>query len=274
MIRVAEVRSHEKTEDRGLAMIAGPLRGLGIAAVCIASALSVASAAEHQTAPAPVRGVVRATHQATMSTDAPLRAIALPFREGDRFQRGDLLAEFDCQRQSSELAAALAVQKEAALTLETNVQLDRHKAVGRNDVEIARARHEKARAEAQGLKTRTDECRLAAPFDGRVVELGIRMHERTVPQRPFITILDDNRLEIELIAPSSMLADVQPGTAFAFQIDELGGRRTSAEVGNISAAVDPVSKTVKLIGKLQGPVSGILSGMSGTAWFGQEADAQ
>ncbi len=270
---MADVRSHENAEGRAPALFAASLRGLGITAVCIASALSMTSAAEHHVAAGPVRGVVRSVHQATISTDSPLRAVELPFREGDRFRLGDLLALFDCQRQRSELEAALAVQREAALTLETNVQLDRHKAVGRNDVEIARARHEKARAEAQGLKTRTDECRLAAPFDGRIVELGIRLHERTQPQRPFITILDDNKLEIELIAPSSMLAEVQPGTAFTFQIDELGGRWFAAEVANIAAAVDPVSKTVKLIGTLKGEVTGVLSGMSGTARFGPEAEA-
>lgn len=264
--KVTDARSHERNRDRGLVMFAGPLLGLGIAAVSFASALS--SAAEPQVASGPVRGVIRSIQQATISTDAPLRAIGLPFREGDRFQRGDLLAEFDCQRQRSDLEAALAVQREAALMLETNIQLDRHKAIGRNDVEIARARQQKAHAEAQGLKTRTDDCRLVAPFGGRVVELAIRLHERTVPQRAFITILDDSRLEIELIAPSAMLADVQPGTPFAFQIDELGGRRIAAEVGSISAAVDPVSKTVKLIGAIKGEVQNVLSGMSGTAWFG------
>ena len=244
----------------------------GLATVCLASVIIVAPVAKAAGGEAfgtsgPVRGVVRAVHQATISTDSPLLAVELAFREGDRFRRGASLAVFDCRRQKSELDATLATQREAALTLDSNVQLDRHKAIGRNDVEIARARLDKARADVAVLERRLDDCQLVAPFDGRVVELNVRVHERTVPQRPYITLLDDSRLEIELIAPASMLADLQPGVAFSFRIDELAGRRIEAKVGTIAAAVNPVSKTVKVIGAIQDPAPEILAGMSGTALF-------
>ena len=219
----------------------------------------------------PVRGVVRAVRQATLSTDAPLRAVELPFRESDRFRRGDTLAVFDCRRQKAELDAAIAVQREAALNLGSNIQLDRHQAIGKNDVGIARARADKAQADIAGLETRMDECRLTAPFDGRITELSLRVHERTVPQRPFISIIDDSELEIELIAPSAMLPELQPGTAFAFRIDELAGRTVAAEVSRLGATVDPVSKTVKVMGVIKLREAGILSGMSGTANFQSEA---
>ena len=219
----------------------------------------------------PIRGVVRAVRQATISTDAPLRAIELAFREGERFKRGEALASFDCRRQKAELDAASAVQREAAVTLESNVQLDRHQAIGRNEVEIARARADKARADIAGLESKMDECRLLAPFDGRITELSLRVHERTVPQRPFISIIDDTELEVELIASSTMLPDLQPGSAFEFRIDELGGRTVKAVVGRLGASVDPVSKTVKVMGVFVGQSNGILSGMSGTATFKSEA---
>ena len=220
----------------------------------------------------PVRGVIRAVRQATISTDAPLRAVELPFRESDRFRRGDLLAVFDCRRQAADLDGAMAVQREAALNLDSNVQLDRYQSIGRNEVEIARARADKARADVGGLQTRMDECRLTAPFDGRITELSIRVHERTVPQRPFISIIDDGELEIELIAASAMLLELKPGTAFTFRIDELGGRTIEAEVARLGAGVDPVSKTVKVIGVIKGHLPGILPGMSGTASFVAEVN--
>ena len=228
-----------------------------LVAVCLASValppfIPTAAGGETASTSGPVRGVVRAVDQATISTEAPLLAIQLAYREGDRFRRGETLAIFDCRRQKSELDAALATQREAALTLDSNVQLDRHKAIGRNDVEIARARLDKARAEVSVLERRLDDCNLVAPFDGRIVELTIRAHERSVPQRPYITLLDDSRLEIELIAPASMLAELQPGDAFSFRIDELAGRRIEARVGTIAAAVDPVSKTVS---KVSRPIS-------------------
>ena len=245
-----------------------------IIAVIEISGIAVAVAAGPPSA-SPVRGIVRAVRQATISTDAALRAVELSFRESDRFKRGDTLAVFDCRRQKADLDAAIAAQHEAALNLETNIQLNRHQAVGRNDVEITRARADKAGADVAGLRVRLDECQLVAPFDGRITELSLRVHERTVPQRSFISIIDDSELEIELIAPSSMLLDLRPGTAFEFRIDELGGRTVQAKVGRLGAGVDPVSKTVKVIGVMTQPAvgeeTGILSGMSGTAIFNSEA---
>jgi membrane fusion protein, multidrug efflux system len=218
-----------------------------------------------------IRGVVRPVRQATISTDGALRAVELPFREGSRFKNGDILALFDCRRQKAELAAAVAARREAVLTLESNIELDRHQAVGKNEVAISRARAEKASADVSGLETRLDECRLIAPFDGRITELSLRTYERTVPQRPFISIIDDSVLEIELIAASAMLSRLSPGTPFSFRLDELGGRTVNAEVAHLGASVDPVSKTIKIIGLVKVHDPQILSGMSGTATFSSEA---
>ena len=233
--------------------------------------VAAGNAGESSPQPIPVRGVIRAVRQASIATDAALRAIELPYRESDSFKRNDTLVVFDCRRQNAEHQAAVASEREARLNLESNVQLDRHRAVGKNDVEIARARADKARADSAGIESRLDECRLIAPFDGRIAELTIRLHERTVPQRPFISIIDDSEIEIELIAPAGMLQALQPGSAFAFQIDELGGQPVAAEVAKLGAGIDPVSKTVKVIGVIKEQLPAILSGMSGTAVFRSEA---
>jgi RND family efflux transporter MFP subunit len=218
-------------------------------------------------APAPVRGVVRARRQATVTTDVPLLAVEVPYREGERFPAGAPLVTFDCRRQRAERAAAHAQLREAELVLDSNRHLDRHNAVGKNEVAVAKARADRAEAEVAGLDARLDDCRFLAPFAGRIVDLGIRPHERTVPQRPYLSIIDDGELEIETIVPSDMLQVLAPGVRFTFAVDELGARTVDAEVVSVAAAVDPVSKTVKVVGRITRSVDGILAGMSGSAEF-------
>lgn len=227
----------------------------------------LAHAADEDRNSVPIRGVVRAVNQATLSTDTPLMVLDVPFRDGARFKRGDVLAAFDCRRLLAEHGAAAAIHREAVLNLETSRQLDRFKAVAKNDVEIAGARTERAKHELEALEARLDECNLVAPFDGRVVEIGVRRYERTVPQRPYLSIIDDSRLEIETIVPSHMLAVLTVGIGFTFRIDELDGRVAQTRVSSIAAAVDPVSKTVKVVGAIDQSVPGLLAGMSGTAQF-------
>ncbi len=215
----------------------------------------------------PVRGVVRAVRQATLSADHALMALDVPFREGDRFTRGDVLIAFDCRRRIADRGSVVAQLREAELNLASSRFLDRHNAVGKNEVSIAEARVSRMQSEQAALDALIDDCKVLAPFDGRVIELGIRMHERTVPQRPFMSVVDDSALEIETIVPSDMLELLRSGASFSFRVDELGGRAVTAHVSLIAAAVDPVSKTVKVIGTIGQTIPGLLPGMSGTAQF-------
>ena len=215
---------------------------------------------------APVRGVVRPVDQATLSSELGARVVELPLKEGEAFRRGDLLVAFDCRRQQAEHQAAEAAHREARIAHESQVYLQRNQAGSRFDIDVARARAEKARAEADALKVRLDQCTVVAPFRGRIAELGVHRHETPQAGRPFMTILDDSALEIELIVPSAWLRWLAVGATFSFLVDETGATYAS-HVIRIGAAVDPVSQTVKLIGRLDAPDDKVLAGMSGSAAF-------
>jgi membrane fusion protein, multidrug efflux system len=211
-----------------------------------------------------IRGVVRSVRQATVATNEPMLVLTVTVRDGDHFKRGDLLVAFDCDRQIAERGAAKAAMREVELNLETSMRLDQFKAIGKNDVRIAEQRRDRASFELAALDARLRECRFEAPFDGRVADILVRPFERTAAQRPYITIVSSGELEIETIVPSNLLADLAIGSRFEFRIDELGGLAASARVKAIGAAVDPVSKTARVLGEFDAVVGGILTGMSGT----------
>lgn len=216
----------------------------------------------------PARGIVRPVDQATISTDLQARVSTVGVKEGAHFKAGDVLVEFDCRRHKAELAAVVAQRREAELALDNNLVLNQHRAIGKHDVEIARARVDKASGEVDALKARVDDCRIVAPFDGRVAELGIHVFETPSPGKPFISIINDGELEIELIVPSEWLKWLRKDAVFEFAIDELK-RAYPARVSNIGAAVDPVSQTIKVKAQFakDADISGVLSGMSGAAEF-------
>ncbi len=215
----------------------------------------------------PIRGVVKAINQAAFSTDVPMRIMRLPFREGQRFEKGDVIAEFDCRRQAGELQATSGVVREAEMNVASSLTLDKFGAVGKNDIEIARARLEKANGEMNALKARVHDCKVTAPFVGRVAEAPLRVLEYTVPQRPYLTIVEDSNNEIEMIIPSSLLASITINQPLLFQVDELPGVEVRAAVSAIGAVVDPVSKTARIYATVTSAPPFMTSGMSGTALF-------
>ena len=223
-------------------------------------------AAEIASARHPVRGIVRPVAQAAIATDLGVRIAEIRFREAQSFKKGDVLVRLDCERLEAEHAAASAVAREARLSLESNSYLDKRGAAGRFDVEVSRARVDKAESEARGLQARVRHCLIVAPFDGRVTELAVNEHEIPAPGKPFIGIVDETRFEIDLIVPSPWLRSLAPGATFRFAVDETG-RVHEAKVLRLGAVVDPVSQTIKVIAGFSGTSDGVLAGMSGTAAF-------
>ena len=211
-----------------------------------------------------MRGVVRSIHQAMISTELQVRVAEIARKEGEAFRKGDVLVVLDCRRQRAELASAEAQLLEMKLTLDNNKVLRQAQAVGKHDLDISQARVAKAAAEAEALRVRLDQCELVAPFDGHVLELGIFPHETTQPGKPFIGLVGNGALEIDLIVPAEWLRRLRVGTPLVLTIDELLSRHRIS-VTRVGAAVDPVSQTIKIAAVFDDAHQNVLPGMSGTA---------
>ena len=242
-----------------IAMLAAP-----VAAGTTAEAKPMGNAAELNT----IRGVVKATAQATLASQVQGRISRLPFKEGQRFKKGAVVVVLDCSKYEAELASARAEHRGKKKTYENNLRLSEHQAVGQLELEVSQAESEKAFAAVQAAQINVNGCTVLAPFPGRVVKTIVNEHENVFPNDQLISLLDDSLLEIELILPSKSLTWLKVGTAFEYSIDETGLRYT-AEVRDIGANVDPASQTVKVKGLFRTQPDKILAGMSGTASFAE-----
>ena len=222
--------------------------------------------AEAPAKPEAVRGIVRAIDQSMISTDLQTRAVKISFQEGDRFKAGDVIVEFDCRKQKSELAAAEAQLLEMTLTLDKYRVLQRAQAAGRSDIEIAETRVAKATAEADGLRAHLSQCALIAPFNGRVIELTLHQYESPQPGKPFIGIVSEGALEVDLIVPSDWARWLTVGEPFTFNVDETGTAH-EVTVKRIGASVDAISATLKIVAGFKDKADKVLPGMSGTGQF-------
>ena len=213
------------------------------------------------------RGVVRAVREATLSSAMVAQITQMDFSEGSAFKKGDLLVAFNCDRAQADLRAAQAGLQVEQKTVETNEELEHFNSVGKFDVLIAQSKRNKAKAEVQALQAQIKECKIYAPFDGRVIERMKHTHESVAVSEALLKIVDTSALELDLIVPSKWLQWLKPGTRFTFAVDETG-KSSGAVVDRLSPQVDPVSKTLKLIGRFDSSSNGqTIPGMSGTATF-------
>lgn len=215
-----------------------------------------------------VRGLIKPVQKAVVSSEIAAKISKIPFKAGDKFKKNDLLVGFDCAFYRADMAAAEAAYKSKQNVYENNKQLLALNAISDIDVSISEAEMEMARADRTMKAIRVNQCKIKAPYNGRVIEVAVNEHETVPADKEILSILNDRDLEIELIVPSNWLNWLTIGEPFTLLIDETG-KTLDASVSKIGAVVDPVSQTVKLTGKFKDGLNGVLSGMSGTAQFKQ-----
>ena len=213
-----------------------------------------------------IRGLIKPKNEATLSSEIPAKITKLPFKEGQRFNKGDTLVRFDCSRYNAELAAARAEQTAYQKTYENNLELERLNAIGKLEVEVSSAEAQKAAADVKVRKVIVNGCTIRAPFSGRVVERMVNQYEAVSVDQELMTIMDEGSLEIELLVPSKWLTWLKKGTQFSFHIDETG-QEHPAKVSELGARVDPVSQTIRVDGVFGSQSESVFAGMSGTAKF-------
>ena len=194
------------------------------------------------------------------------RVRKIPFRDGQSFKKGEAIVEFECDKYVADLKASQAEFRGHKVTHDSQSKLLRHHAAGAMDVELAKAQKDKASAAVEGMQAKVDQCRILAPFNGRVADVLIHEHDTPAPNAPLIKIVDDTALEIDFIVPSKWLAWLKVEESFTFQVDETG-TVAKGRIVRVGAAVDPVSQTIKVTGVMPGGTGKILPGMSGTATF-------
>ena len=234
---------------------------------------SAAAAPVASTRPAPaivpatiVRGLVKPVRESTIASRMTAIITAMPFREGQSFGAGALLARFDCSQLQAELNAARAATAAYRVTHDTNVELDQYEAVGRNEVAVSAANLGRAQAEATAVAAQMSDCSVRAPFAGTVVERIANVREVAASGQPLLRIQSGRDVELELIVPSRWLTWLQPGATFAFVIDETGNS-IRGRVTRFGASVDPVSRTIRVTSLVTERSGLVLPGMSGTATF-------
>lgn len=214
------------------------------------------------------RGVLRAEQEAVLASTISERILDVVFTEGDAFEKGAVLIRFDCSRMEAQLSAAQAAAAAASRNAQVQSELLSMGATGRADLDIAQYKASQLTSEVEVIRQQMAGCEVTAPFSGHVVEPLVRDSEAPAPNEPLVHIVSDGPLELHMIVPSCWLGWLKWGREFDFHVDETGDQLT-AEVLRIAAAVDPVSQTVKVIGRIDEVPEHVLPGMSGTArWSG------
>lgn len=209
-----------------------------------------------------------ASRTATLAAEVSARVLTVAYREGEIFSAGDLLVSMDCTLYVARRARTEAIRNRGLRQLETLELLSRSGATSGLELATARFELDAAEAELRLANAEIDRCVITAPFSGAVVATRINAYEFVTPGQPLIEIIDLSTIEAQTYVPSPMLSWLEQGEPFQLFLAEVP-YPVSAEVERIAPAIDPVTQSVAVYGRIiaDNPDLVLRSGMSGMARF-------
>lgn len=229
------------------------------------STSSSTQSGEHQ-----VQAVLVAQNIAVVSSTLDARITKMPFRDGDIFNKGDVIAEFDCGAEAARLREVQSKQRVSKSQMDAYNELKALDVVSKIEVLTAVENNAQAVAQIEQLRNRISLCKITAPFAGRVVKKTASQYEFVQTGRVLMEIVSREPLQAQFLIPSIWLRWLNVGTPVDVYVAETD-RHYSAKVARIHGEVDPVSQSLQVDAELDSYSEVLLPGMSGRASFAPEA---
>ncbi len=168
----------------------------------------------------------------------------LNFTDGQRVEKGFVIAEMTSREQAADLGAARASLVEAEKAHTRISDLARKGFATRAQLEGALATRDAAAARVRSLDSRVSDRLMRAPFGG---VLGLRRVSMGSLVRPgdVITTLDDiSLIKLDFTVPEAFISSLQMGSRVKVTVAAYPERSFEGKVAGIDTRVDPVSRAV------------------------------
>jgi len=204
--------------------------------------------------------------ETTIASTITGRITGIKSNLGQRFNKGAVLVAFDCNQAYARVEIAKAELAGAIEEHEAKVKMQGLDQASDVEVALAASASNKAKAELKLNRTMVSECKIYAPWKGRVSKAHARKSMTVNAGEPLLEIVNTGPLKLKLNIPSKLLSEIKIGAKFDVIIDETG-QNYSATIKAINSRIDPVSQTVEIEAKMDKAHAELLAGMSGTADF-------
>ncbi len=205
-------------------------------------------------------GSLRALRTVALSLQQEGRLLELPFHEGERVAKGDLLARLDDTLLRAQLKKAQAQRAQAELDLRRLKRLKNSRVVAEDELARAATALDVARAEEEELQIQLQQTRILAPFDGTISARLAEPGDTLSRFSHLLSLIDTRSLITELQLSELEVAGLAVGDEVTLSIDALGPQRFDGTIQRIHPLVDEASRqgTIEIL--LSPPPAGALPG--------------
>jgi len=223
----------------------------------------------------PLTGTLTPLNEATVKAKVAGELVEVAVREGERVQRGQVLARIDTTELEAR-AAAKRADVEAARAQRVLAEKNRatqQTLLGKNFIsqsafdstqsayEVAVARLRAAEADLAVAQKALGDAVLTAPISGIVSQRLAQPGERVAVDARILAVVDLSRLQLEAAVPASEIGRVKVGQPVAFRVDGFGAREFAGHIERINPSTIAGSRSINVYAVIENPDGTLRGGL-------------
>ncbi len=220
--------------------------------------------------------IADASRKADLSFRVAGEMVEFPVAEGDRVQRGQVLARLDDRDLQVQFREAEATQKKAEADFTRGQKLIQANTISQADFEQLEANFSAANARLDAASNNLAYTELKAPFDGVIARKHTENFQEVNAKQAIVSLHDMSRINLTINLPESIVIQARqtPPTIVA-RFDALGDVPFELAFEEISTQPDEVTKTYEVTLSMAPPTDfNILPGMTARVTATREGAAE
>lgn len=206
-------------------------------------------------------GTLRSNESVDLTATITKTVSAIHFEDGQRVEKGFVLAEMTSTEESALLTEARAEVKEAQIQYDRLTPLIERGAVPTSTVDERKRNLSTAQARVQAIQSRLQDLLIVAPFDGVVGLRGISKGALVTPGALVATIDDDSVMKLDFSVPSTFLPVLKSGLKVHAKARAFRDEVFDGEVSSVDTRVDPVTRAVAIRALIPNPTQRLKPGL-------------
>ncbi len=209
-------------------------------------------------------GTLEADNAVTVTGEIDGIVVAIPFREGRRLDKGELIARLDDRQLKAEAARARALRDQKRSTWERIKSIVDQGAGAPQDLDDAVAALKVAEANLALAETRLDKTRINAPFTGMAGKRLISEGAFVRAGSPITRMAQIDKLRVTFAVPERILGSMRLGARVRVSTPAFPAVDLTGVVDVIEPQLDPDTRTVGIVALVDNPSEILRPGMSAT----------
>lgn len=219
-------------------------------------------------------GEIEGESSSSLSFQVPGYVECIYVKEGQRVERGELLARLDETTLQSTYDAALSTLKQAEDAYARMEQL--HKSGSLPEIKWVEVQSslQQARSMEQIAKKNLKDVELRATYSGIIAQKSIDTGSTVLPGVPAFKLMKIDWVNVNISVPENEVADVKMGADVTVTVAALGGKSFSGKITEKGIAADPLAHTYKALARIENRQGELLPGMVCVVNMGSRNNSQ